>query len=173
MKLFLYSRASRTQPPDHPERRNSRRSTKRDCLGVLKTLGSTGRRLADLDQRITVTAHWDETNAQRDGTIRRRTCFPAAPDDLVVSGPLFFVGVPLNKTPRTVCTLSSHYDVLDLTALPTDYLPRTNYVAPVVASSTPNGHPKCRGRTGNLTGANGAESPTTTEWSTGRWSAQQ
>ena len=34
----------------------------------------------------------------------------------------------LSKTPRATCTQNSHYDVLDLTALPDDYLPRTNYV---------------------------------------------
>ena len=40
----------------------------------------------------------------------------------------FFVGNPLNKTPRRVCRLSSHYDCIDLTEIPDDYLPRTNYV---------------------------------------------
>ena len=47
---------------------------------------------------------------------------------MVFSGPHFFVGNPFNKTPRRVCTQNSHYDVLDLTMLPDDYLPRTNYV---------------------------------------------
>ena len=47
---------------------------------------------------------------------------------MVVSGPHFSVGNPLNKTPRERCTKSSDYDCLDLTALPDDYLPRTNYV---------------------------------------------
>jgi hypothetical protein len=32
------------------------------------------------------------------------------------------------KTPRAICTANGHYDPLDLTALPADYLPRTNYV---------------------------------------------
>ncbi|KPA17479.1 restriction, partial [Candidatus Magnetomorum sp. HK-1] len=31
-------------------------------------------------------------------------------------------------TPRAKCTQNSHYDILDLTILPDDYLPRTNYV---------------------------------------------
>src|SRR5690606_22896230 len=30
--------------------------------------------------------------------------------------------------PRETCTQNSHYDVLDLTDLPEDYLPRTNYI---------------------------------------------
>ena len=47
---------------------------------------------------------------------------------MVVSGPHFSVGNPLNKTPREHCTKSSDYDCLDLTTLPDDYLPRTNYL---------------------------------------------
>ena len=38
--------------------------------------------------------------------------------DFVLSGPHFFVGNPLNKTPRRVCNQNSHYDVLDLDILP-------------------------------------------------------
>jgi len=71
---------------------------------------------------------WHEAHAQRDGTIRRDTGFPRTPSNLILSGPHFFVGNPLYKTPRAVCTANMHYDVLDLAELPDDYLPRTNYV---------------------------------------------
>jgi hypothetical protein len=60
--------------------------------------------------------------------MRRETCFPSDVDEVILSGPHFYVGNPYNKTPREVCTLNSHYDVLDLETLPDDYLPRTNYV---------------------------------------------
>ena len=83
-------------------------------------------RLADLRNDFVVTRHWDETMAQRDGTIRRQTGFPDKAHDLVLSGPHFFVGNPLNKTPRRRCTTNRSYDVLDLTTIPDDYLPRTN-----------------------------------------------
>ena len=66
--------------------------------------------------------------SQQDGTTRRETRFPAEPGELIFSGPHYFVGNPLNKTPRRVCTLSSQYDVLDHVTLPDDYMPRTNYV---------------------------------------------
>lgn len=69
---------------------------------------------------------WDETNAQKDGTIRRETAFRSA-DQMVLQGPLFHVGNPLYKTPRTVCNSNKAYDVVDLFAAPEDYLPRTNY----------------------------------------------
>ncbi|MET0114358.1 MAG: hypothetical protein ABWU13_18520, partial [Limnospira maxima] len=51
-----------------------------------------------------------------------------SPQDLILSGPHFFVGTPLYKTPRKVCTEKGHYDIIDLMAIPDDYLPRTNYV---------------------------------------------
>ena len=98
-------------------------------LGVLAKLEAHPRRLEDLGDDFCVTGHWHETMAQRDGTIRRETRFPKDASELVFSGPHFFVGNPFNKTPRQECKLNSDYDVLDLTCLPEDYLPRTNYVA--------------------------------------------
>ena len=38
------------------------------------------------------------------------------------------MGNPLYKTPRAVCQLNADYDTIDLTAIPDDFLPRTNYV---------------------------------------------
>ena len=100
----------------------------RALLAVLRKLAAHPKRLGDLKGEFHVTAHWHETMSQREGTIRRETRFPESPAELVLSGPHFFVGNPLNKTPRRECTQNSHYDVLDLTTLPEDYLPRTNYV---------------------------------------------
>ena len=100
----------------------------RNLLAVLRKFAAHPRHLDDLRDEFYVTAHWHETMSQRDGTIRRDTRFPETPIKLVLSGPHFFVGNPLKKTPRRECALNSHYDVLDLTTLPDDYLPRTNYV---------------------------------------------
>ncbi|MDD3916394.1 MAG: N-6 DNA methylase [Synergistaceae bacterium] len=94
---------------------------------VLQRFARTPKRLGDLEGEYFTTVMFDETNRQNDGTIRRETRFPDAPEEWVLSGPHFFVGNPFNKTPRRVCTGNSHYDVLDLTELPEDYLPRTNY----------------------------------------------
>ena len=69
---------------------------------------------------------WNETSAQKDGTIQRKTTFRAA-DEMILQGPLFHVGNPLYKTPRSVSRTSADYDVIDLTTAPMDYLPRTNY----------------------------------------------
>ncbi|CAB1369115.1 Eco57I restriction-modification methylase domain-containing protein [Denitratisoma oestradiolicum] len=100
-----------------------------ELAAVLLTLATYPRRLGALtDQDVLFNAtHWNEKNAQTDGTIRRDTGFVTGPAEFVLSGPHFFVGNPLNKTPRATCTTNSHYDVIDLTSAPDSYLPRVNY----------------------------------------------
>ncbi len=100
----------------------------RELLSVLEKFAAQPRRLGDLQGEYLSLEMWHETNAQKDGTIRRETRFPESTEEWVLSGPHFFVGTPFYKTPRPVCTQNSHYDVLDLETLPDDYLPRTNYV---------------------------------------------
>ena len=94
---------------------------------VLEKFAAATKRLGNLQGKYYATEMWNETNAQKNGTIRRGTSFPVDPTQLILSGPHFYVGSPLYKTPRTVCTEKGHYDCLDLTTLPDDYLPRTNY----------------------------------------------
>ena len=100
----------------------------RDLLAVVEKFAAHPAHIDRLRGEFFVTAHWHETMSQRDGTIRRETRFPTNANEFVLSGPHFHVANPLNKTPRRVCALNSHYDVLDLTTLPDDYLPRANYV---------------------------------------------
>jgi hypothetical protein len=99
--------------------------------GVLDRLAAYPHRLADLGNHYTSTEMWHETMQQRDGTIHRRTSadngFVTDTSDWVLSGPHFFLANPLNKTPKQVCTANTHYDQIDLEAIPDDYLPRTNY----------------------------------------------
>jgi hypothetical protein len=94
---------------------------------VLEKIAASPQRVGDLQGKYFALEMWNETNAQKDGTIRRNTCFPVGPAELVLSGPHFYVGKPFNKTPRRSCTANSHYDCLDLVSLPDNYLPRTNY----------------------------------------------
>ncbi len=99
-----------------------------ELLTAVRKLAAHPRRLEDLATDFYSTQHWNETISQQNGTIRRQTCFPSAPSSFVVSGPHFFVGNPLSKTPRHVSVRNSDYDCLDLGTLPDNYLPRTNYV---------------------------------------------
>lgn len=100
----------------------------RELMSVLDKFASQPKRLSDLQGEYYSTQHWNEVNAQNDGTMRRQTCFPESPSQWILSGPHFFVGNSCYKTPRAVCTEKGHYDILDLTDLPDDYLPRTNYI---------------------------------------------
>ena len=98
---------------------------------ALAKLASYPRRLADLGDSYFSTAMFNETSAQRDGTIIRNADraapFAATPEVWVLSGPHFNVGNPFSKTPRAICSEKGHYDSLDLDSLPDDYLPRSNY----------------------------------------------
>lgn len=104
----------------------------RELVSVLEKFARVPRRLSDLQGDYFTLEMWHETGAQKDGTIRRRSTseqgFVRDPSEIVLSGPHFFVGNPLSKTPRAVCTEKGHYDTLDLETLPEDYLPRTNYL---------------------------------------------
>ncbi|MBI9088302.1 MAG: hypothetical protein JEZ12_03740 [Desulfobacterium sp.] len=99
-----------------------------ELLGVLDKFAAQPKRLGDFKGEYLSLEMWHETNAQKDGTIRRDTRFPDRPSEWVLSGPHFFVGNPFFQTPRAICKTHRAYDNLDLSALPDDYLPRTNYV---------------------------------------------
>lgn len=99
-----------------------------EVLTVLHKLAGHSRRMRDLGEDVYGTVMFDETYAQRDGTIRRETRVPVVPKDWIISGPHFFMGNPFNKSPRDPCRHNKDYDVIDLEQIPDDYLPRTNYV---------------------------------------------
>ncbi|WP_199453239.1 class I SAM-dependent DNA methyltransferase [Marinobacter sp. bablab_jr008] len=100
----------------------------RQLLAVLDKFAAQPRRLGDLKGQYYSTQHWNEVNAQQDGTIKRETRFPENPEQWILSGPHFFVGSPFFKNPRPGCKSNKDYDKLDLQTLPDDYLPRTNYI---------------------------------------------
>ena len=97
-------------------------------VAVLDKFADQKTKLGDLGDSYYSTQHWNEVNAQNDGTMIRETQFPENSSQWILSGPHFFVGTPFYKTPRENCTLNSDYDCLDLLTLPDDYLPRTNYM---------------------------------------------
>ena len=97
-------------------------------LQVLEKFSKQSKHLGDLQGEYYSLEMWHETNSQKDGTIKRQTQFPESAEQWILSGPHFFVGTPFYKTPRMVCKLNADYDVLDLASLPSEYLPRTNYL---------------------------------------------
>lgn len=117
-----------------------------ESMRVLRKLAQHPCRLRDLAEDMHATTMWDETYAQRDGTIRRETRFPSDPSTWIFSGPHFFVATPINKTPRAQCNHNKDYDSIDLDTIPDEYLPRTNYVPACDASIYLARTPKFRGR---------------------------
>jgi methylase of polypeptide subunit release factors len=73
-----------------------------------------------------MSAHWHESGAQKDGTIRREAEFRPA-DQMIMQGPLFHVGNPIYKSAKAVSRTNADYAVVELAKVPEDYLPRTNY----------------------------------------------
>lgn len=97
-------------------------------ISVLEKFAAQPKRLADLSGQYLSLEMWHETNAQKDETITRKTIHPKDTGHLILSGPHFYVGSPVYKTPRAICTEKGHYDIVDLQTIPDNYLPRTNYV---------------------------------------------
>ncbi|MGU5713492.1 hypothetical protein [Aeromonas caviae] len=100
----------------------------KQLVAVLEKFAAQSLRLGNLQDEYFSTQHWNEVNAQTDGTIKRQTQFPQTATDWVLSGPHFYVGNPLYNTPKPICDTHKAYDSLDLLTLPDDYLPRTNYI---------------------------------------------
>jgi len=99
-------------------------------LAVLEKFSSVEVRLSDLEGQYFSSVMFDETFGQRDGIITREespTYQPEIADDWVLSGPHFFVGTLFYKTPRSLCTEKGHYDLIDLSSIAEDYLPRAVY----------------------------------------------
>jgi hypothetical protein len=98
----------------------------RQIVEVLRKLSEFPSKVGKLGE---TSEGWHETNAQDKGIIKRETKVPDLDQyELIYSGPHFFVGVPFYKTPRSRCVEKADYDVIDLTKIPEDYVPRTNYV---------------------------------------------
>ena len=97
-------------------------------ISILKAFAKQPIKLASLEGDLITTDFWNETTAQRDKTIKRETRFVESAEEFVYSGPHFHIGNPLFKTPRRICNANGHYDPIDLTNIPEEFLPRTNYV---------------------------------------------
>ncbi|MCC6130181.1 MAG: hypothetical protein IT186_09665 [Acidobacteria bacterium] len=100
----------------------------RELLSVLQRFAAWPMRLGDKETDFVSLEMWHETNAQHDGTIKPQTGFAATPADWILQGPHIYVANPFSKTPKAERTSNLSNDPIDLTTLPADYLPRTNYV---------------------------------------------
>ncbi|UBM09982.1 class I SAM-dependent DNA methyltransferase [Cupriavidus metallidurans] len=90
---------------------------------VLTKLAQQSFKLESLGGEYFSTYMFDETASQRDGLIARAVEF-VEPSRFVISGPHFFVGNPINKTPRRVYAASADYDQVNLESIGDGYFPR-------------------------------------------------
>jgi hypothetical protein len=68
-------------------------------VAILEKAQRVPQKVSDFDTRTTEC--WDETNAQMSGIIKRELGYPDLDQyEVIYSGPHFFVGTPLTKTPR-------------------------------------------------------------------------
>ena len=88
-------------------------------------------------------AHWHEVGAQNNGTIKRETKFRPLLQS-IIQGPLIYVGNPVYKTPKKVCLTHRAFDPIDLSVIPDDYVPRTNYGPSVELDEFRRRMPVCR-----------------------------
>ena len=101
-----------------------------EILSVLYKFVQSPNRLINLKQDFYSTVMIDETFGQRDGIITIQdnpSYIPNSPNELVLSGPHFYIANPLNKTPRTSCLTKRAYDDIDLLETNNQYLPRAVY----------------------------------------------
>ncbi len=99
-----------------------------ELISVLNKFASYPRRLLDIEDKYFSTTFFDETQSQNEGIIKRNTVFVDSQKDMIISGPHFYSGNPMYKTPQKVCDTNRSWDNLDFTLLPDNYLPRTNYI---------------------------------------------
>ncbi len=94
-----------------------------DILSVLRSL-SAQRPLGD-DGGWQTAPEWNEGTRSADGTIRKAPRHVESLEELVFSGPHFYVATPFNKSPNEGCRHNQDYAVVDHSVIRSDYLPRT------------------------------------------------
>ncbi|WP_329184623.1 class I SAM-dependent DNA methyltransferase [Actinacidiphila glaucinigra] len=90
-------------------------------------------KLADWRPRLGSSTPWisrgyDESIAKKDGIIRWATQDVGSLDDLIIQGSHFHIATPVAKQPNNPCRNKDDFAAYDLTTLPDETVPRTNYV---------------------------------------------
>ena len=101
----------------------------RELTTSLVRIASQPQRLGDLKGEYIQDRLWDETGDRKADppVFRRGTAFRNKPEDLILTGPIIGLANPLAKSPNRHCRNHQDYEEIDLTLIPDDYLPRSNY----------------------------------------------
>ncbi len=98
-----------------------------ELIKVLEKINQYPFKLQDNSNEYISTEMWHETNAQKDGLIKRLTDFAKRPNDIILSGSLISIANPLFRTAQRISTQNNHFDILNLNNIDDDYLQRVNY----------------------------------------------
>jgi len=99
----------------------------KEILSALQKFEKQKRKIEDLKDEYFSTVMFDESHAQKNEYIIKKIIMPNNIITVVLSGPHYYVGTPLNKQPRKQCKSKGDYDSIDLTNIPHDYIPRIIY----------------------------------------------
>ncbi|WP_010111336.1 class I SAM-dependent DNA methyltransferase [Acinetobacter sp. P8-3-8] len=98
-----------------------------EIFSTLEKFAQQDKVLSNIKHEVISNVMFDENMSKKKMILKKETTFCSSLDNVVISGPNFFVANLFYKTPRSKCNLSSDYDVIDLNELGENYLPRTNY----------------------------------------------
>ncbi|MDO4554218.1 MAG: class I SAM-dependent DNA methyltransferase [Lachnospiraceae bacterium] len=96
-------------------------------IEVLKRIADQSVTLGNSNLLIQTTKMWDETNSQKNGILTSEIKFPECSENAVFVGAYCSLGNPFFQTVRRNYSNNSDYDVIDLTCIGEEYLPRTKY----------------------------------------------
>lgn len=96
-------------------------------VSVLERFADYPSSVNDYSGNMITSTMWNETNAQKDKTIKPNTHFPEQPLSLIYSGSHVQIANSLFKTSRRLCEKNSDFDNIDLTAISDNYLQRCKY----------------------------------------------
>ena len=102
----------------------------RELAASLVKIASQPRRLDDLKGEYLQDSMWHETADRKaePPVFKRETAFRERPEDVILTGPIMGLANPLAKSPNRHCRTHQDYEEIDLTLIPDNYLPRSNYV---------------------------------------------
>ena len=101
----------------------------RDLAESLVKVTSQPKRLGDLKGEYLQDSMWNETTDRKSTppVFKLQTSFHSKPTDVILKGPVISIANPLSKCPDRNSRNNSDYEDIDLTVIPEDYLPRSNY----------------------------------------------
>ena len=99
----------------------------KQLVDVLYCMVNQAEYLSTYEENACSSQLWNETTAQKDGTMVRKVHFPMNMSDTIFQGPHFSIANPLAKTSRAICIQNSDYDCVDLNNISESYIQRVNY----------------------------------------------